>query len=126
MLILVLVALPAAALYRASVWMDWRWVAGVVLAVNLLLFFAVRSDKRRAERGAPRIPEFTLHVAELLGGWPGGFLAQRTFRHKTAKFTYQMVFWLIVGLHQLIAVDALRGWQWSSDAWMVVRHFTAG
>ena len=125
-LLLVLLVLPMAALYRASVWVDWRWIAGILLATNLFLFFAFRSDKRRAARGAPRIPEFTLHVTELLGGWPGGFLAQRLFRHKTSKFTYQLVFWLIVGLHQLIALDAVRGWQLSSDAWMVIRHFTAG
>ena len=35
----------------------------------------------------------------LLGGWPGAFLAQRYFRHKTQKVSFQIVSWLIVALH---------------------------
>ncbi|SJM91388.1 Cold-shock protein (fragment) [Crenothrix polyspora] len=46
-----------------------------------------------------RIPEKSLHTLELLGGWPGALLAQRTLRHKNRKPSYQVVFWLIVGLH---------------------------
>lgn len=42
-----------------------------------------------AERGRWRTPENTLHVAELLGGWPGALVAQQLFRHKTRKISYQ-------------------------------------
>jgi hypothetical protein len=51
-----------------------------------------------------------LHLLELLGGWPGAFLAQRRLRHKSSKGSYLFVFVLIVGLHQFLAIDALRGW----------------
>jgi len=41
-----------------------------------------------------------LHLLELLGGWPGAFLAQRRLRHKCSKRRYQFVFWLIVLAYQ--------------------------
>jgi len=46
----------------------------------------------------------------MLGGWPGAFLAQRVFRHKTSKLSYQVVFWAIVLVYQLVALDYLTGW----------------
>jgi uncharacterized membrane protein YsdA (DUF1294 family) len=81
--------------------------------VSLFAFAANWTDKRRAEAGEWRIPESTLHTAELAGGWPGAFLAQRMFRHKTAKESYQVVFWLIVLLYQLVALDSLLGWRFT-------------
>ena len=56
-------------------------------------------DKRRAERGEWRTPESVLHVLDLLGGWPGGLLAQRVFRHKTRKLSFQMIFWICAAAH---------------------------
>ena len=55
--------------------------------------------KRRAQRGGRRIPENTLHLMEVLGGWPGAFIAQRVFRHKTQKLSFRIVFWLCVSVH---------------------------
>jgi type I restriction enzyme M protein len=54
-----------------------------------------------------RIPESSLHLGELLGGWPGAFLAQRRLRHKCSKPGYQAVFWTIVLLHQIASVDVM-------------------
>ncbi|SDJ00877.1 Uncharacterized membrane protein YsdA, DUF1294 family [Pseudomonas delhiensis] len=76
---------------------------------SLAAFFAYWRDKRSAERGAWRTPEQTLHLLELLGGWPGAFLAQRLLRHKTRKPGYQLVFWAIVLVHQLFWLDRLLG-----------------
>ena len=56
-------------------------------------------DKQKAEADGWRIPENTLHTLELLGGWPGGIVAQKQLRHKNRKFVYQMVFRAIVGAH---------------------------
>lgn len=44
-----------------------------------------------------------MHLYEVLGGWPGGLLAQRLIRHKNRKLSYQLVFWLIVLLHAALA-----------------------
>jgi len=58
-----------------------------------------------------RIPEATLHFLELIGGWPGAFVAQRRLRHKCSKRSYQAVFWLVVGIYQYLAFGLLRGWE---------------
>ena len=70
-------------------------------------------DKRRAVRNGgappprrrrPRIPERTLHLADLLGGWPGGLVARRVFRHKTdarAKAGFVWTSRAIVAAHLL-------------------------
>jgi uncharacterized membrane protein YsdA (DUF1294 family) len=62
-------------------------------------------DKRRATRGHWRISEATLHGIELLGGWPGAWIAQRLFHHKRSKTPFLIVFWAIVGIHAL-------AWAW--------------
>jgi len=89
---------------------------GVPLVLSIFAFFAYRSDKRRAEAGKWRVPESTLHIIEILGGWPGAFLAQRQFRHKTSKVSFQIIFWIIIMAHQFLAVDSLNGWRLSKDA----------
>ena len=68
-------------------------------------------DKKRARQGARRTREVTLHSLELLGGWPGGFVAQRRLRHKCTKLKYQIVFWILVGVHQYVAFGFLQGWE---------------
>ncbi|BES70079.1 cold shock and DUF1294 domain-containing protein [Marinobacter nanhaiticus D15-8W] len=69
---------------------------GVYSAISLVLFLMYWIDKRAATRGAQRTPKNTLHLLELLCGWPGALLAQQVFRHKTRKGSYQFVFWLAV------------------------------
>lgn len=76
--------------------------------MSLVTFLAYVLDKRAARLGRPRTPENTLHLLELLGGWPGAFVAQRTVRHKNAKAAYQVVFWLIVALHAAAWVAVWR------------------
>jgi len=123
--LLLLLVVPVYALSRFAVLVDWRVLAGATLALSLLTFFAYRSDKRRAEAGDWRIPESMLHLAELVGGWPGAFLAQRTLRHKTSKTSYQVVFWIIVLLHQIVAVDSLVGWRFTKDVLQLITPHTA-
>ena len=119
-----LLALPGYALSRLASWMDWRLLVGIPIAVSTFTFFAYRSDKRRAEAGEWRIPESTLQIAGLLGGWPGAFLAQRWFRHKTSKASFQFVFWLVVLTHQFVAVDSLLDWRLTKDAVRIIQSQT--
>ena len=74
----------------------------VVLVMSFVTFLAYASDKGRAATGRRRIPERTLHLLAFLGGWPGAFLAQRQFRHKTQKVSFRIVFWIVVVLHVVI------------------------
>lgn len=78
----------------------------LVLGMSLVSFLAYGWDKRAAQRAGQRTPEATLLGFDLLGGWPGGLFAQRVFRHKTRKVSFQRRYWLAVSLHSL-AVAAL-------------------
>ena len=49
--------------------------------------------------GVAVLPHHHDHTLELLGGWPGGLVAMRAFRHKTQKRSYRLVFFGIVLLH---------------------------
>ncbi|WP_255991119.1 DUF1294 domain-containing protein [Chitinolyticbacter albus] len=81
------------------------WLPIYLFAISALTLLCYWRDKGAAERGQRRISEATLHACELFGGWPGALLAQRLFRHKSRKRSYQLVFWSIVLLH-------LAGWGW--------------
>ncbi|MCG4455315.1 DUF1294 domain-containing protein [Pseudomonas sp. MMS21-TM103] len=68
-------------------------------AASLISFEQYWHEKTRALNGG-RIPENSLHLVELLGGWPGALLAQKIFRHKTRKASDQLLIWTIVAAHQ--------------------------
>lgn len=71
-----LLTTPAGAL---SVWL---------IAINLVTFAVYGADKRRARRGAWRVPEKTLFLLPLLGGSGGALLGMRVFRHKTKHWYF--------------------------------------
>jgi len=89
------------------------WLAGLVpMAVvvaygvsSLAGFTLYLHDKRAARSGAKRTRERTLHVVDLLGGWPGGLFAQDRLRHKTSKAAFQLMFWTTVAVN-----CAVLGW----------------
>ncbi|MFY0727493.1 DUF1294 domain-containing protein [Pseudomonas sp. NFX15] len=90
------------------------WLQGLSLIplaayglVSVVTFFLYWSDKRKARAEQWRTPENVLHALELAGGWPGALLAQQVFRHKTRKVSFQLVFWIIVLLHQVFWIDRL-------------------
>jgi uncharacterized membrane protein YsdA (DUF1294 family)/cold shock CspA family protein len=109
-----LLVLPAIALHRRGV--DFRWSGAYVLVIGAISYGCYALDKRRAREQAWRISENSLHLTELLGGWPGAFLAQRRFRHKISKPGFQFLFWLIVLGYQFAAVDSLQNWRFSRAA----------
>lgn len=67
--------------------------------MSLVTYVLYAKDKDAAKRNSWRISEQTLHICEFVGGWVGGFIAQRTLRHKSKKESYQAVFWAIVFIH---------------------------
>lgn len=113
-LVLAFFAVLAGLFYRNSVPI---YVPGAYGAVSLVVFVMYWIDKRAATRGAKRTPENTLHLFELLCGWPGALLAQQIFRHKTRKGSYQFVFWLAV----LVNLGAL-GWLLIAPDAMILRQ----
>ncbi len=76
-----------------------QWAGAVYAAASLAALLLYGWDKAAAGRGGRRIPERTLHVVELLGGWPGALLASVLFRHKTRSVPFRLVLGAIVLLH---------------------------
>ena len=87
-------SLPALALYY-------------LLFINLFAFILMGLDKRKAKRGAWRIPERTLFLPVLLGGGASGCLGMWTFHHKTRHWYFRY------GIPAILVVQlALAGWLW--------------
>lgn len=59
-----------------------------LITINLVTFAVYGADKRRARRGAWRVPEKTLFLLPLLGGSVGALLGMRVFRHKTKHWYF--------------------------------------
>lgn len=72
--------------------------------VNLLVFALMGIDKRKAIKGAFRIPEATLFIIAIIGGSIGSIAGMYTFRHKTRhfKFVYGMPAILVVQILLII------------------------
>lgn len=109
--LILLLAGPVSAIWIHAPAAVRPWLLGWLALASLVTFALYAWDKRRATRGEWRTPEKVLHLCALLGGWPGAFLAQRFLRHKNAKVSFQIVFWLIVVVFQYTALDALLGWR---------------
>lgn len=89
---------------------EWMLLPLWYAALTLVTFVLYGWDKRAAIKGNWRIRERTLHWWALFGGWPGAWLAQRWFRHKSQKQSFRRLFWLTVAgnLVMLMAILWLR------------------
>ena len=74
-------------------------VLGLYVVASVVAFLAYGHDKSAAVRNAWRVQERTLHLFSLLGGWPGALAAQRLFRHKSSKASFQTTYWITVALN---------------------------
>lgn len=120
LLFLALLVLPVLALRALTASVEPRILLAYCVLMPAVTFLLYRHDKRRAQAGGWRTPEKTLHLFDLLGGWPGGYIAQRSLRHKTAKRSFQIIFWSIVVLHQLVAFDSLHHWHYTRQAFSLI------
>ena len=65
------------------------WII-VLAAVNIAAYFLMWQDKQRAIRQQWRIPERTLLLLSLLGGFIGIHLGRQHFRHKTQRWYFSL------------------------------------
>ncbi len=79
------------------------------LSINITTFCIYGYDKKIASSSWVRVPEKLLHALSLAGGSPGALIAQRLFRHKTVKSSFQIVYWSIVCI-QLVII-AIVAWR---------------
>ena len=89
----------------------WAWytvTAAWLAAVNVVTFAYYGHDKApgagRAGRGCRKLCSLGLR---WLGGMLGAYLGMATFRHKTVKATFRLVFWLIAALQVLLVVAVI-------------------
>ena len=97
----------------------FRWglpgrVPLVYAVASVVCFLAYAFDKSAAMAGRWRTSENTLLLLGLVGGWPGGLIAQHLLRHKTAKPAFRAAFWAtaVVNVLGLLAMTTpmLAGW----------------
>ena len=87
---LALVAVSALFAESSKALLAWYLVIGVVT------FFVYAKDKRAAIHGNWRVPEKTLHIFSVAGGWLGALIAQDKLRHKTQKQPFRAIYWSTV------------------------------
>lgn len=64
--------------------------------INTIAYFAIKIDKRRAEKKMWRASEKTLQLLSLFGGFIGSSIAMKIYRHKTKKISYLLMHLIIV------------------------------
>jgi len=77
-----------------------------LLLVNVLTLTIYGIDKMAARKAWRRVPESTLLVFGLMGGWPGAIVGQQLFRHKTQKQPFKTYFIVsvVLSLSVMVAV----------------------
>ena len=75
-----------------------------LLVINLIGFYMMWSDKRRAKWGKWRIPEQTLFIVTALGGGIGTIAGMYVFRHKTKKLKFTIGLPVILILEIILVV----------------------
>lgn len=93
----VFAVLFVAVLVGLAAWGRVPWAVVIAYGVvSVVAFLTYGLDKRSARKDKRRVAESTLLLLGLLCGWPGALLAQRVFRHKTIKRSFQVSFWVMV------------------------------
>jgi len=90
------------------------------LMVSIITFCWYWKDKSAAQRDDWRTPESTLHLLSLIGGWPGGLIAQQVLRHKSKKQSFRTVFWITVLLNCGVFI-----WFHTPEGGMILNSFVS-
>lgn len=80
-----------------------------IVIINIVGFFAMGIDKRRAKMMEWRIPEKTLFLITLFGGGIGTISGMYVFRHKTKKKYFTIGFPAILIIEILSALYFIYG-----------------
>ena len=69
------------------------------MTINIVAFFLMGIDKKKARTGAWRIPEKTLFLSAILGGSIGSTCGMQLFRHKTKHKSF------VIGMPAILVVQ---------------------
>ena len=75
-----------------------------LIAVNVLAFSLMGTDKYKAKHHRWRIPEKTLFLSAIIGGSAGAILGMYTFRHKTKHWYF------VVGMPLILVIQLALGY----------------
>ncbi|EIY6365548.1 DUF1294 domain-containing protein, partial [Salmonella enterica] len=75
---------------------------------NVLTLAIYGIDKTAARKTWRRVPESTLLVFGVVGGWPGAIVGQQLFRHKTQKQPFKTYFIVSVIVSIVVTVAIYR------------------
>ncbi|MEI7369991.1 DUF1294 domain-containing protein [Pectobacterium sp. 1950-15] len=77
-----------------------------LLLANILTLVIYGVDKMAARKAWRRVPESTLLVFGIVGGWVGAMAGQQLFRHKTQKQPFKTYFIvsIILSISVMVAV----------------------
>ena len=75
--------------------LEMSWLV-LYYGASIITYGIYARDKTAAQNAGWRVPESTLHLMSLVGGWPGALIAQALLRHKTRKTSFLIGYWLTV------------------------------
>lgn len=76
----------------------------ILVIMNVVGFFIMGEDKRRAKKQQYRISEQTLWLLAIVGGAPAMTLAMNLFRHKTKHAQFKIGFPLVALLQLVVYI----------------------
>lgn len=87
------------------------WILSYLLLINLVGFFAMGIDKKKAIKRAWRIPESTLFLIAIVGGSIGSIIGMHVFHHKTKHwyFLWGMPIILILQVVAFVLIQSIPG-----------------
>lgn len=78
-----------------------RWFLYYLVIINVVALILYGTDKRKAIKGAWRIPEKTLILCAVFGGSVGAIAGMLLFRHKIRKVKF------IVGIPVIFVIQCI-------------------
>ena len=100
--LLALLAIPPYVYWVVRMSVHDPLISMAIGGLNVCAFILYAYDKTCAKRGWYRAPESLLHLLSVLGAWPGAFVAQQLFRHKTQKMAFRWVFLFSIILNLML------------------------
>ncbi|MCG2573814.1 DUF1294 domain-containing protein [Acinetobacter sp. ME22] len=73
-----------------------------IVLINAVCYWQYAHDKKAAQQKQRRVPEQTLHILSLLGGWPAAWFAQQKLRHKTQKQPFRQIYFSTIVLNIIL------------------------